>query len=210
MGEVKRQTINIAVALVNRGIAKSDIIAFSGQNSIQHVVLRFVAYFTGNTFMPLSPTFGKYEVEEEYNNVGANIIFTSETDLYKFDNIVKGRTKLVVIFNGNTDKFTTFEQLLEEGSDQTLDRIPYFDVNPETDPFMLIHTSGSTGNSKCAIILHRTMLHFINERGAPALDTNERTGYTTAIMSPMGHVAGNFFLLLGLTKRGHNCIVQRY
>ena len=132
---MKRQANSIAVALLKRGVTKDDLFTFYGNNTIQHTVLRFVKYFLGLTFMPLSPTFEKYEVEQEYKSSGANIIFSSAKDLHKFENIiedpVQNKLKLVVVFDGKHEKFPTFEQLLEEGRDQSLESIPHFDINPE-------------------------------------------------------------------------------
>ena len=150
------------MALINRGITKTDKIAFSGQNSIQHSILRFVCFFMGNTFMTLSPTFEKYEVEQEVRDVGINIIFSSAQALHKFEGVLdneKINIKLIVVFDGKHDKYMTFDKLLEEGRDQTLDRIPYFDINPETDMAFLIHTSGSTGRPKCAMMSHKALIN---------------------------------------------------
>src|SRR6266446_10680452 len=161
VSELKSLSNSIAMALIKRGITKRDKIAFYGQNSIQHSILRFAVFFTGNTFMPLSPTFGKYEVEEEVKSVGTNIIFSSAQDLHKFDGVFNNNNdiKLVVVFDGKDDKYVSFEQLLEEGRDQTLDRIPYFPINTENDISFLIHTSGTTGKPKCVMISHKFLIN---------------------------------------------------
>ena len=178
------------MSLLKREITKTDVIAFYGSNTIQHVILRFVAYFLGITFMPLSPTFGKYEVEEEFKSVQANIIFSSARDLNKFNGIIDGENdlKLVVVFDGKDDRFVTFEQLLEEGKDETLKQIPYFDLNPENDMLYYIHTSGSTGRPKCAMISHK--FYLLRVRDALRV-TGCVQGSVVPLIMPLGHIGGS-------------------
>ncbi|CAG2180577.1 unnamed protein product, partial [Oppiella nova] len=145
----------------------------------------------GVTFMPLSPTFEKYEVEQEVRAAGADVVMTSAQDFHKFEWVLddsrndnKNRVKLVVIFDGKHDKHVTYEQLRDEGKGRKLSQIPHFDVNPEKDMLFLIHTSGTTGAPKCAMIPHRCVL---NKMNIP----NRGTGLITSLIYPMGHKIGS-------------------
>ncbi|CAG2172019.1 unnamed protein product, partial [Oppiella nova] len=119
--------------------------------------------------MPLSPTFEKYEVEQEVRSAGADVVMTSAQDFHKFEWILddsrnnnKNPVKLVVLFDGKHDKHVTYEELRDEGKGQKLAQIPHFDVNPEKDMLFYIHTSGTTGAPKCAMVPHRSVLNKIN------------------------------------------------
>ena len=183
---------SIAVSLLKKGVTSSDVIAFYGSNTIQHTVLRFVAYFLGLTFMPLSPTFEKYEVEEEYKSAHANIIFSSERDLYKFNGIIEANNfKLVVVFDGKHERFITFEILLEEGRGQTLQQIPHFDLDTEKDMLFLIHTSGSTGRPKCARISH---FYFISIVPDALRFTGSVKDSVVVLILPLGHIGGSYMI----------------
>ncbi|CAG2109625.1 unnamed protein product, partial [Medioppia subpectinata] len=201
------QANSIAVALIGRGVTKGDRIAFYGQNSIQHTVLRFVATFLGLTFIPLSPTFEKYEVHEECVATGVTVIMSSAENFHKFEwfldesrNTSAANVKFVVIFDGTHDKHVTFEQLLTEGGSQTLDRYPHFAVDPNRDMLFLIHTSGSTGPPKCAMIPHRTLIAGMEEM--PLLFNHPGVEYPTMICAhlyPCGHISGTSMIMALIT-----------
>ncbi|CAG2115097.1 unnamed protein product, partial [Medioppia subpectinata] len=203
IGQLKRQANKIAINLIDRGVTKGDRIAFYGQNSIQHTVLRFVATFLGLTFIPLSPTFGKYEVKQEFLSTGATIIMSSAQDFNKFQGVLDNNTirvKLVIIFDGKYDTNLNFDQLLAEGKDRALDRYPYFPVNPDTDMFFLIHTSGSTGPPKCAMITHRAMIDGCQEPDI-FLDFDQLDGQAICAMPfTCGHIMGTVLIPLQIIK----------
>ncbi|CAG2173738.1 unnamed protein product, partial [Oppiella nova] len=200
VGELKSHANAVAVALVDRGVTKGDRIAFYGQNSIQHAVLRFAVKFLGLTFMPLSPTFEKYEVRQEFTAAGANIIVSSADDFHKFqcvlddsqNNNING-VKLVVIFDGQHDKHVTYDQLVVEGTGRTLAQIPYFEVNPDIDMLFLIHTSGSTGRPKCAMIPHRTFIAGSQE-SLTFLNDEMSEQVVLAMQYPCGHISGTVMI----------------
>ena len=148
--------------------------------------------------MPLSPTFEKYEVEQEYESAQVNIIMCSADDLYKFEEIIADsvnnntkNVKMVVIFDGKSDKFLTFDKLLEEGRGEALKQIPHFDINPEKDMLFMIHTSGSSGRPKCALLPHRLFL-----QGATDLAdlTGVAKGAIIGVIFPFGHISGTTFI----------------
>ncbi|XP_054153076.1 uncharacterized protein LOC128951822 [Oppia nitens] len=225
IGELKKRANSLGVALVNRGVTKRDLIAISGQNSIQHAVIRFAIKLLGVTFMPLSPTFQAYEVDREVRDANCTIVMTSAEDLPKFDTLVVNSNddkqqqqglsiKLVVVFDGNyntdnntdTDMFVTYDQLLADGRDDRLTKIPYFDVQPDTDQLFLVHTSGSTGRPKCAEIPHRMFIQAAEER--EKFVTLEDTPTTINLLPyPLGHISGTAWLPIQLSK-GHRLILM--
>ncbi|XP_054152823.1 uncharacterized protein LOC128951600 [Oppia nitens] len=212
------------MALIGKGVTKGDRIAFSGQNTIQHIILRFSAKLLGLTFMPLSPTFKSYEVYEEIQSTGTNIIVTSSEDYHKFERVFDANNntsnrnpvvKLVVVFDGELQqqqqhqdiKHTTYGQLLVEGSrmgGQQIPQIPYYEVNTDTEPLFLIHTSGSTGRPKCAMISHRTFISvgqemtlFISLFSNNTNNTSAKNKQTVCAMPyPFGHIAATVYIPL--------------
>ncbi|CAG2117093.1 unnamed protein product [Medioppia subpectinata] len=210
IGQLKCQANSIAVALIGRGVTKEDRIAFYGQNSIQHSVLRFMTTFLGLTFMPLSPTFEKYEVREECQSAGATIIISSAQDFHKFEWVLDDSCnnnskaiKLVVIFDGKHDTHVTFDKLLAEGAGKTLDRYPHFAVNPDTDMFFLIHTSGSTGPPKCAMIPHRAILAGCQETNIFLNFDNIDGQVVCAMPFPCGHISGTVMIPMQVLNGVH-------
>ncbi|CAG2175346.1 unnamed protein product, partial [Oppiella nova] len=199
IGHLKRLSHSIAVALINRGVTKTDRLVYSGQNTIQHTVLRFVAIFLGLPICPLSPTFEAYEVEQEVTSMSATVVLTQQQDLPKFKRVLESDNnsiKFVVIFNATCDthvseKHVTYEQLVDEGRDQTLITIPYFPVDHNVDPCLLIHTSGSTGRPKCVILKHASILRFYSELGHAFHKEFQGTPQVVSVLNPLGHIGGS-------------------
>ncbi|CAG2172186.1 unnamed protein product, partial [Oppiella nova] len=127
---------------------------------------------------------------------------TSAQDFHKFEWVLddsrnnnKNPVKLVVLFDGKHDKHVTYEELRDEGKGRKLSQIPHFDVNPEKDMLLLIHTSGTTGAPKCAMVPHRIVLNNIDRTG-------RTKGLTSALIFPMGHMSGSFHVSLIISSGG--------
>ncbi|CAG2107844.1 unnamed protein product [Medioppia subpectinata] len=202
------------MALIGRGVTKEDVIAFCGQNSIQHLVLRFMTAFLGLTFVPLSPGFGKYELKHMCESTGATIVMSSAQDFHKFDWLLDDRGNLasavvikhVVIFDGKHDTHVTFDTLLAEGGvGRTLSRYPHFVVHPDTDMCFLIHTSGTTGPLKCAMIPHRAVISACGETRLFNYDRIDGQ-VVCATVHPFGHISGTYLIPMQVLN-GVHCIL---
>ncbi|CAG2108524.1 unnamed protein product [Medioppia subpectinata] len=202
IGAVKQAATDIAVALLDRGVNQSSLIAFYGPNSIQHAVLRVAVKLLGATFMPLSPTFGQYEVTEEVRAVGADIVMCSARDLDKFNSLLDSNNndeiKLVIVFDGKHDEHVTYDRLREEGQGLgvKLAKVPHFDVKSRDETLFLIHTSGTTGAPKCAQVPHRMILNNVRmyNKGAASM--------VSSFLYPLGHMSGTFALPMQLCSGG--------
>ena len=152
---------SLAVALIKRGITKSDVFLCFSSNNLEYAVLQFAIYFLGNTFTPVSPTNGVFEVTNQITDSRSTVIFTSVKNaniihkvLSDENNNLNKEIKSVFVFDGNHENFLPFDQLLIEGNNEKLDRIPYFDIKPKEDIFSIIYTSGTTGLPKGAMHSH--------------------------------------------------------
>jgi long-subunit acyl-CoA synthetase (AMP-forming) len=99
--------------------------------------------------------------------------------------------KLVVVFDGTHNHFLPFSQLLSEGKNEKLRRIPHFDANPKKDLFVIVYSSGTTGLPNGAMITHYNAV-----AGFKGFNTyfNVFFGFNLRIAGiyPFGHINGAF------------------
>ncbi len=172
--ELISQANSVAVALINRGITKSDKILLFSPNSIQSSVLLFASYFLGLTLVPFVPTIASYELKKDIESLESIIIFTSVEIIENKEKYPKLNIKSVFVLNGSLNwwkwsktylNFEKFENLLIEGKNKILEKIPYFSVDPKTDIFLLLRSSSSVTDSspKAAIISHYSFVASLTE-----------------------------------------------
>ena len=196
---------SLAVALIKRRITKSDVFLCFSSNNLEYTVLQFAIYFLGNTFTPVSPTNGVFEVTNQITDSRSTVIFTSVKNaniiqkiLSDENNNLSKRIKLVVVLNEIHDNFLSFNQLLKEGKNEKLDRIPYFDIKPKEDIFSIIYTSGTTGLPKGAMHSHYSFVATIESSSLfhPILNDN----LIMANIYPFGHVSGSMILPIWVSE----------
>ncbi len=197
--EVISQANSVAIALINRGIAKSDRFCIFSFNTIPYFVLLFASYFVGITLVPISPLLAGYELKKDIVKMESIVIFTSVEKAKYFDEIIeifnsgkfeKLKIKSVFVLDGSYANYIPFDKLLEEGKGQILNRIPYFDVDPKNDIFLLLRSSGTTGLPKITIISHYGFV-------AALIDYWTTKQFDPLIVSmtlPLGHLGGSLFL----------------
>jgi acyl-CoA synthetase (AMP-forming)/AMP-acid ligase II len=158
--ELVSRANNVAVALIKRGITKSDKICVFSLIDINYTVISFATYFLGIAFVPFSPSLA-YEVKNDMENLESVVIFTCAEYAKYFDEIIENfksgknknlKIKSIFVIDGSYSNYIPFNELLEEGKNQVLERIPHFDVDPKKDIFQLLRSSGTTGLPKIQIL----------------------------------------------------------
>ncbi len=132
--------------------------------------------------------------------LGSTVVFTStkkalivEKVIIDFNEDEKNEIKLVIVFNGSYTNFLPFDEWVKEGNNKALERIPYFEIDPKTDLFCIVYTSGSTDLPKGAILTHYIFvatLEGINSFYDFSAVSNPRI----ALIYPFGHASGNIAL----------------
>ncbi len=191
------QSNNTAVALLKRGISKSDIISCFSENNLQYAITQFAIDFLGNTYTPIKPTNGYFELKNQILNSGSTVVFTSAKNAHIVEKVTndfnedkKNEIKLVVVFNGSYANFLPFDELVKEGNNEVLEKIPYFEIDPKTDLSCIIYTSGSTGLPKGAVYTHYIFVAVL-EGIDSYYDFRSVSNPTIAQIYPFGHASGN-------------------
>ncbi len=87
--ELISQANSIAVALINKGITKSDKICIFSSIDINFTVISFAAYFLGIAFVPFNGSFATYELKKHIESLKSVVIFTSVENAKYFDEIIE-------------------------------------------------------------------------------------------------------------------------
>ncbi len=202
--ELITQANNVAVALINRGITKSDKICIFSSIDINYTLISFATYFLGIAFVPFSPSFVAYELKKDIENLESVVIFTSVENAKYFDEIIENfnsekseklKIKSIFVIDGNYSNYIPFAKLLEEGKNQILDRIPHFAVDPKKDIFQLLRSSGTTGLPKIAVISQYSFVASFTEY----FTTKQLTHLRPLMSYDSGHVPSSLYLLLWIS-----------
>jgi acyl-coenzyme A synthetase/AMP-(fatty) acid ligase len=131
--------------------------------------------------VPFVPTIASYELKKDIESLESIIIFTSVENTKNVNEIIENNEKYpklniksVFVLNGSLNwwkwsktylNFEKFENLLIEGKNKILEKIPYFSVDPKTDIFLLLRSSSSVTDSspKAAIISHYSFVASLTE-----------------------------------------------
>jgi len=155
----------------------------------------------GNTFTPVTPVNGVFELKNQIQNSGSTLIFTSVANAHIVHKVledqnnehIKKQIKLVVVFDGNYNNYLPFSQLLSKGNNQKLEKIPHFNVKPKEDLFTIVYTSGTTGLPKGAMITHFAFVANL-ESFHLFFGLKSKENIIIAEIYPFGHASGSVFL----------------
>ena len=154
---------SIAMALIERGITKSDIIMTYAENSIDLVIALIASILLGVTIYPISASDRIYEIQTLLQSLASITIFATKTTVKIIEKVLN-RSKVnenqrinvrnIIVLDGVSDNYLSFEELMRKGLNKSLNRIPYFNVDPKSDTFILLQSSGTSGPSKSVMVSH--------------------------------------------------------
>ncbi len=156
--ELNEATARLANGLRSLGVTRGDRVALLGRNSVEWVVSYFAAAKAGAILVPVSYWYKSAELTHVLRDSGARVLIATDDHA---DVVAGARAdlapdlRLVWIGAAAREDDTTFASLIAESPDTE----PLVEI-AESDPHVILYTSGTTGSPKGAVLSHRAhVLH---------------------------------------------------
>lgn len=190
----------IAGNLARYGVAKGDRVGVLADNSLAFMLATFGAIRLGAIAVPMGTRQQKPELDYVFNHCGLKALVH---DAYLADRLPDAAAtpalKVRFAIGEETSGSRPFADLLKPVS------APFAVVDiAETDPAMIMYTSGTTGRPKGAILPHlafvHTGMHFVN-----CLDHRPTTRALLAI--PASHISGLGAIVTAMLRAGGSVVI---
>ncbi|HSJ14587.1 MAG TPA: class I adenylate-forming enzyme family protein [Longimicrobiales bacterium] len=165
-GQLYARASALAAALHELGVERGDRVALDLPNWPEFVISMFAAARLGAVIVPLNPRYTVPELQYMLRHSEASVVVSAEnfngTDyLQLFEGFLTSLPDLqYVVTVGEEDlwyddRIYQFEDLLSSGEGREL---PEASVDPATDVFAILYTSGTMGKPKGVALTHRNLL----------------------------------------------------
>lgn len=205
-GELHERANRLANYWVEQlGIEKGDRVAILSRNRVEMLDVLFACGKCGAIFVPYNVRLTSSELEQLIRKEEPKVIFYEETFKSTIQEIQVQRPTLRTYISFDpveNSQEVTYEEMLNYPND-TPRRCQ--ELDPE-DIYLLIHTGGTTGLPKGAMISHRAVLY--NQLNN-ILDWGLNSEKTFHLLLPMFHTGGLNLLTLPLLSVGGRVLINR-
>ncbi|HKP07285.1 MAG TPA: long-chain fatty acid--CoA ligase [Microbacterium sp.] len=198
----------LADALGRRGVRRGDRVAYLGENHTAFLETLFAATSLGAIFVPLNTRLAPPELTYALNDSGARILIHDAPLATAAQAAVAGTgvTRTLVVSPAETSADDApgaerYEAVLRSGAAEHVGR-----AVGESEPALILYTSGTTGHPKGAVITHGN-LHW---NCFNVLVSYDVTSQDVALMiSPLFHVAALAMGVLPALLKGATVILEK-
>jgi fatty-acyl-CoA synthase len=182
-----------ATGLAHHGLVKGDRVALIMPNWAEFIITYFAAARLGAILVPLNVRYRRHELEFMLRNSGAKLVVTCASfgdfnyiELLKEiqPNLPELAHIVVVGQSQGGPGLISWESVLNEASPASLPPVP---LDPREDLFIILYTSGTTGQPKGVMLTHYNLV----TNGllmAEGLRSTEQDRYL--VMVPLFHIFG--------------------
>ncbi|MBO0727687.1 MAG: AMP-binding protein [Acidimicrobiaceae bacterium] len=172
----------LADALIRQGIERGDRVAIFAVNSVGYAEVLFACLKLGCTYVPLNNRLSPAETAAILAQAKPRALFTDTRYVDVLGPLRADWLRLRATFDGTTDGFVYYEELLATGDD----REPGVRVEPE-EIVGLAFTSGTTGRSKGVLQSDRMIRNLVTSISLDYEICPDEFRYSS---SPMFHIGG--------------------
>jgi long-chain acyl-CoA synthetase len=190
---------NVSYALhVNHGVTKGDRVALMLRNGLEFAISLFAIARVGATTVPLNTGLRGEEVAYQLEDSGATTMIM-EPEFHELlaetSSGVRGVKQIFVTGSKPPAGAIAFSELLEDG-----ESLPIATEVAETDAAVILYTSGTTGQSKGALLSHKGII-------ASALNVARLYSFSAKqdrmlVVAPLFHIAGLSHSLIAAVYAG--------
>lgn len=185
-GEMQERANRLANALRAMGVGKGDKISVMAMNSMEYVEAYYAGAKLGGVFVPLNYRAKHEELWYMCNNSETKVLFVGERYLELLDKI-KADLETVrhfVCIDARPEGMANYEDLLSAHEPEEV----FADID-DSDPTIVIYTSGTTALPKGVVLTHLGMSVYVTNTVEPADPSAEEVD-VLLVSVPFYHVAG--------------------
>ena len=167
--EYRELVLDVATALLDRGVERGDTLAIMAPSRIEHVVADMAAVHAGVTPMSVYATLAPEQVSYVAGHAEPTVVVLEGADqLDRWGPAIEGAASIhtVVVLDEDAvpdgDRYLSWSALVLRGraarsADPARVETAAAGVRPD-DPVTILYTSGTTGNPKGVVLTHRNVL----------------------------------------------------
>ncbi len=184
--QMQERVNRLTSGLQSLGVGKGDRVAVMAVNSMAYVEAYYASARLGATFVPLNFRAKREEIAYMVNNSRASVLMVGERYLELVADIKPQleTIKHLISMDTKAEGMTNYEELLAAHEPEEI----YTDVE-ETDPTIIIYTSGTTALPKGVVLTHLGMSVYVTNTAEPA-DPSAEDVDVLLVSVPFCHVAG--------------------
>lgn len=184
--QLQDRVSRLANALQEMGVAKGDRVSIMALNSMQYVEIYYACAKLGAVFVPLNYRAKKEELSYMCNNSETSVLFVGVRYL-DLAAAIRPDLKTVrhfICIDARAGGMAHYEDLVASHDPEEI----FTDV-ADTDPTIIIYTSGTTALPKGVVLTHLGMSVYVTNTVEPADPTAENVD-CLLVSVPFYHVAG--------------------
>jgi acyl-CoA synthetase (AMP-forming)/AMP-acid ligase II len=185
-GQLQERVLRLANALQSLGLSKGDRLAVLALNSIEYVETYYASAKLGLVFVPINYRAKREELIYMLNNSESVALLVGQRYLGLADSI-KGELSTVrhyICYDARPEGMLNYDDLLAQHPPEEV----FVEVD-DSDPTILMYTSGTTALPKGVVLTHLAMSVYVTNTVSPADPTAEEWE-VQLLAVPFYHIAG--------------------